>query len=178
MSLVDAFLLFCDPWKTNGTGIVTRVCHPSRHKSHMPSRTSTSYIDIPMVHTRDRQLVAEVVRRWLDSQEVLGSNPVAFHSLVWLPKPCWWDLVKVKTAVQMLVALVWYIPHSWFERSIDGASWDIFPSPFSNFANVSSLRPAEVSSTACLQWIVPIAGEKPPLCDGGGLSVQTVTDGQ
>ncbi len=52
---------------------------------HTPSRTSLPYIDIPMVHTRDREPVAQVVRRWLSSRKVLGSNPTSVHSLVWLP---------------------------------------------------------------------------------------------
>ncbi len=31
-----------------------------------PHTSSPSYIDTPMVHTRDREPVAQVVRRWLD----------------------------------------------------------------------------------------------------------------
>ncbi len=56
----------------------------------MPTRTMPSppYIDIPMVHTRDREPVTQVVRRWLNSREVLGSNPTGVHSWVWLPKAC------------------------------------------------------------------------------------------
>ncbi len=70
------------------TGIVTRACRPSGHKSHIPARTSQSYINIPMVHTRDREPVAQKAKRWLDQQEVLRSNPTRVHSLVGLPKSC------------------------------------------------------------------------------------------
>ncbi len=33
---------------------------------HIPLQTSLSYITIPVVHTRDRGLLAQVVRRWHD----------------------------------------------------------------------------------------------------------------
>ncbi len=56
--------------------------------THAPSRTSLSYIDLPMVHTRDREPIAPVVRRWLDLQEILGSNPASVLSLMWLPESC------------------------------------------------------------------------------------------
>ncbi len=46
------------------------------------------YIDMSVVRTRDREPVAQVVRRWLDLQEMMGSNPTGVHSLVWLPKAC------------------------------------------------------------------------------------------
>ncbi len=51
-------------------GMVTRVCRPSGHKSHMSSTNSPS-----MVLTRDSEAVAQVARRWLDFQEALGPNP-------------------------------------------------------------------------------------------------------
>ncbi len=66
----------------------------------------TPYIDIPMVRTRDREPVAQVVRRWLNSREVLGSNPASVHSFVWLPKSRGCDLMKVETAVQVFADLV------------------------------------------------------------------------
>ncbi len=44
--------------------------------------------EIPMVHTRVREPVVQLARRWLGSQEVLGSNPPGIHSKVWLPKSC------------------------------------------------------------------------------------------
>ncbi len=63
------------------TCIVTRVCRPSGH-GRTYHREPQSYIDMPMVHPRDREPVAQVVRRWLNSREVLGSNPASVHSLV------------------------------------------------------------------------------------------------
>ncbi len=69
------------------------------HNSHILLRTFPSYIDIPMVHTQDREPVAQVARRWLDLQEVLGSNSTGVHSFAWLPKSCWWDRMKVVTSL-------------------------------------------------------------------------------
>ncbi len=80
--------------------------HEISHKSHISFRTSLTYVGIPMVHTRDREPVAQVVKRWFDLQEVLGSNLTGVHSLVWLPKSCCCDLMKVETAVQILTDLV------------------------------------------------------------------------
>ncbi len=39
--------------------------------------------------------------------DILGSSLTAVHSSVWLPKACWWDLVKVETAAQAMAVLVW-----------------------------------------------------------------------
>ncbi len=65
-----------------------------------------SYIDIWLAHTRDREPIAQVARRRLDLQEVLGPNSVKVHSFVWFSKSCWSDLVKVETAIQLLADLV------------------------------------------------------------------------
>ncbi len=66
----------------------------------------TRVIDIPMEHTRNREPLAQVVRRWVELREGLGSNPAGGHSLVWVPKSCWWDLMKVETAVLVSADLV------------------------------------------------------------------------
>ncbi len=95
---------------------MVRICRPSGHKSRLPLQTSPSYIDIPMVHIRDSESEAYVVRQWLDWHEVLGSNPTGVLSLVWLPKSCWWDLAKVKTAVQVLADVERYVFHSCFKN--------------------------------------------------------------
>ncbi len=42
--------------------------------------------DILMIYTRDHQPVARLVRRWIDSQEVLLLNLTIVHSLVWWHK--------------------------------------------------------------------------------------------
>ncbi len=60
----------------------TRFRRPSGHKSQIQVRISHSYIKKPVVHTRDGEPVAQVVRRWLELQEVLGSNPTGGHSFV------------------------------------------------------------------------------------------------
>ncbi len=77
------------------------------YKSHPPSGTSLSFIHRPMVHTWDRDSVTQVVKWFNLTTEILGSNPTGVHSLVWLPKACWWDLMKVETALQVLAGLVW-----------------------------------------------------------------------
>ncbi len=58
---------------------------------------SWSSFYVPMVHTRDQEPVAQVVRYWLDWQEVLGSRPPGVHSLVWLSNSCWGGLTKVES---------------------------------------------------------------------------------
>ncbi len=46
----------------------------------------------PMVHTRDRESATQVVELNKLSTEVLGLDPTGVHSLLRLPKACWWDL--------------------------------------------------------------------------------------
>ncbi len=55
--------------------------------------------DRPMVHTRDREPVTQVVVWNNLTTEILGSNPTGVHSLMRLPKACWWDLMMIETAV-------------------------------------------------------------------------------
>ncbi len=63
--------------------------------------------DRPMVHTRGRGPVTQVVEWNNLTTGILGSNPTGVHSLVRLPKACWWDLMKVETAVQVMAGQVW-----------------------------------------------------------------------
>ncbi len=62
---------------------MTNDASPSvyKHRRSIIGR-SPSYFDKPMVDARDSELVAEVVRRWADLQEVLGSNTTDVHLLV------------------------------------------------------------------------------------------------
>ncbi len=60
-------------------GTAMRICRPSGYQSQIPLRTSRSHNDIPMVQTRDREPVAQVVRRWLDVRGALGSKPTGVH---------------------------------------------------------------------------------------------------
>ncbi len=61
----------------------------------------------PMVHTRDREPVTQMIKWKTLATETLGSNPTGVHSLVWLPKAYWLDLMKVEPAVQVKAGLVW-----------------------------------------------------------------------
>ncbi len=63
--------------------------------------------DRPIVHTRDRESVSQVVEWNNSTTKVLCPNPTGVHSLVWLPQACWWDLLKVGTAVQCMAGRVW-----------------------------------------------------------------------
>ncbi len=46
----------------------------------------------PMVRTRDRESVTQVVEWNNWTTEILGSDPTGVHALVRLPKACWWYL--------------------------------------------------------------------------------------
>ncbi len=56
---------------------------------------------------RKLELVTYIGKRIYFTIEILDSNPTGAHSLVKLPKACWWDLMKVERAVQTMVGLVW-----------------------------------------------------------------------
>ncbi len=69
--------------------------------------------DRPMVNIRDREHVTQVVKWNNLTTEILGSNPTCVHWLVWFPKACWWGLMKVETAVQVLAGPVWSVRILW-----------------------------------------------------------------
>ncbi len=72
---------------TQSTGIVTRACRLSGHESQQPSRPPIIH-DRPTGHTRERELITQVVNRDNLTTVILGLNPTGDHSFVWLPKAC------------------------------------------------------------------------------------------
>ncbi len=61
--------------------LVIRNSHVGlRHLNGTTTRVLSSCGNKPVVHTRDREPVAHMVKRWLDSREVLDSNPTDFFN--------------------------------------------------------------------------------------------------
>ncbi len=70
----------------------------------------TFYLRVPiwlLVHTRDREPITQVEKWIYLTTEVLGSNSIHVHALVWLHKAYRWNLIKVEKAVQVSAGLVW-----------------------------------------------------------------------